>query len=188
MSEKHVTVWVQHRADRTYDDLQWYDPVTGRRRCKSAETCNPVEAERKRAALEYELNHGLYQEASAMTWERFRALFEEEYVAARRPNTRRNYEDTLNQFEQLCHPARLRGIDERTLSAFVTALRKLPTRGREGMQPSSIAVRLQFLRTALRWAVSQKMLPECPRFPRVKVPKKKPQPVPAESFERLFAK
>jgi integrase len=188
MSEKHITVWVQHRADRPYDDLQWYDPVTGKRRCKSAETCNPLDAESKRAALEYELNHGLYKEASDMSWERFRKTFEDEYVAARRPNTRRNYKDTLDQFEQQCHPKRLRGIDERTVSAFAAALRKLPTRGREGMQPSSIAVRLQFLRTTLRWAVSQKMLPECPRFPRVKVPKKKPQPVPAESFERLFAK
>jgi integrase len=32
------------------------------------------------------------------------------------------------------------------------------------------------------------MLPECPRFPTVRVPRKKPQPVPAESFERLVAK
>jgi integrase len=188
MSEKHVTVWVQHRADRSYDDLQWYDPVTGRRRCKSAETCNPVEAERKRAALEYELNHGLYREASNMPWARFRQLFEEEYVAARRPNTRRNYKDTLDQFERLCRPARLRAIDERTVSAFAAALRKLPTRGREGMRDSSIAVRLQFLRTTLRWAVTQKLLAECPRFPKVRPPRKRPQPVPSESFERLLAK
>jgi integrase len=188
MSEKHVTVWVQKFQDREFLMLQWYDPVTRSRKSRSAGTADEQDAERARADLEYELNHGLYQEASSLTWERFRQLFEDEYVSARRPNTRRNYKDTLDQFEQLCHPKRLKGIDERTISAFAAALRKLPTRGREGMQPSSIAVRLQFLRTTLLWAVCQKLLPECPRFPKVKVPRKKPQPVPAESFERLFAK
>jgi integrase len=56
------------------------------------------------------------------------------------------------------------------------------------MMPSTIRVRLQFLRTALRWAADQKLLPACPRFPVVKVPKKKPAPVSAETFERLLAK
>jgi integrase len=188
MPEKHITVWVQHRADRSYDDLQWYDSVTGRRRCKSTETCNPLEAERKRAALEYELNHGLYQETSNMPWGRFRALLEDEYVAGKRPNTRRNYKNALDLFEQVCNPGRLSGIDERTISAFAAGMRKLPTRGREGMQPSTIAVRLQFLHTTLCWAADQKFLPKCPRFPLVRVPRKKPQPVPAESFERMYLK
>jgi integrase len=56
------------------------------------------------------------------------------------------------------------------------------------MQPGSIRTRLQFLQTALRWAAGQKLLPRCPAFPAVKVPRKKPQPVPAESFERLLDK
>jgi integrase len=60
--------------------------------------------------------------------------------------------------------------------------------GKVGMAASTMKVRLQFLRTALRWAVSQKMLSECPRFPSVKVPRKKPQPIPVEAFERLLAK
>jgi hypothetical protein len=33
-----------------------------------------------------------------------------------------------------------------------------------------------------------KLLPECPAFPKVKVPKQKPRPTPAESFEGLLAK
>jgi integrase len=56
------------------------------------------------------------------------------------------------------------------------------------MQASSVKVRMQFLRTALKWAADQKFLPACPRFPPVKAPKKKPQPVPLESFEKLPAK
>jgi integrase len=44
------------------------------------------------------------------------------------------------------------------------------------------------MRTALNWAVKQKLIPECPEFPSVKPPRRKPQPVPVESFERLLAK
>ncbi|MBL8799771.1 MAG: site-specific integrase [Planctomycetia bacterium] len=40
----------------------------------------------------------------------------------------------------------------------------------------------------MAWAVEQKLLPEVPKFPKVQVPKKKPQPIPAESFEKLLDK
>jgi integrase len=56
------------------------------------------------------------------------------------------------------------------------------------MQPSTIRVRLEFLHTALAWAVEQGFLPACPKFPEVRVPKKRPRPIPAESFERLLDK
>ena len=69
MPEKRVTVWVQRFKDRDALMLQWIDPETGRRKSKSAETADPDNAEQKRADLEYELNHGKYQEASRMTWE-----------------------------------------------------------------------------------------------------------------------
>jgi hypothetical protein len=49
MSEKRIVVWVQHFADRPYLMLQWYDEK-GKCKSKSAETCNPLEAERKRSS------------------------------------------------------------------------------------------------------------------------------------------
>jgi integrase len=188
MSDQRVTVWVQSFKDRPYPMLQWIDPDTGQRKSKTAGTAEEKAVEQARADMEYELNNGKYQEASRMTWERFRELFEAEYVAGLRPNTQANYRATLDLFERLCHPAKLRTISERTISAFVAAMRQRPTRGRPGMAASSIKVRLQFLRAVLRWAVEQKMLPKCPKIPSVKAPKKKPQPVPLESFERLLEK
>ena len=187
MPEERVTVWVQRFKDRASLMLQWIDPDTGKRKSKSAGTADEKEAEQARADLEYELNHGKYQEASRMTWERFRELFEDEYVAGRRQGTRNVYRDTLDAFERLCGPRSLRAVTERTVSAFVAALRKEPgTGGNETMAPSTIKVRLQFLRTALRWAAGQKLIPAAPSFPTVKVPKKRPQPVAAEAFERLL--
>src|SRR5262249_5218535 len=151
--------------------------VTGKRKSKSAGTCNPLEAEKKRADLEYELNHGLHAEPSKLKWDDFRELFEHEYVSARRPNTRNGFEDTFNLFEELCSPGKLAGINERIVSAFVAAMRTRPTRGRPGMKPSTIHVHLQHLRTALTWACQQKLLTEVPDFPAVKTPKKRPQPI-----------
>jgi integrase len=100
------------------------------------------------------------------------------------------YQDTFDLFERLCSPARLKSINERTISRFVAEMRKQPGRrkGTIGMMASTIRVRLQFLHTALEWAAEQKMIPAVPRFPTIKVPQKDPQPVPTESFERLFAK
>jgi integrase len=189
MPDKRVTVWLQHYADRPHLLLQWIDPATGRRKSKSAETCNPLEAEKKRADLEYELNNGLYLEPARMTWETFRELFEAKYVAGLRPDTRHNYKMALDAFERLCGPKQLRSVNERTVSAFVAALRREPGVSRGSpMQASTVKVRGQFLHTALSWAVRQKMVPAVPRFPSVKVPKKKPQPVASEAFERLLAK
>ncbi len=189
-SVPRVRVWVQRFPDRANLMLQWHDPETGKRRSKSAETADEKEAEKARADLEYELSHGRYQEASRMTWERFRELFEAEYVAGTRKNTRRNFEKTFDHFEAICRPARLRSITERTVSQFAAGLRKLPgrRRGSAGYAASSVKVRLQFLHTALSWAAEQKLIPGVPKFPAVSVPRKNPQPVPAESFERLLAK
>src|SRR5262249_38494121 len=159
---KRVVVWVQHFADRPHLMLQWYDPDTGKRKSKSAETCNPAEAEDKRADLEADLNAGRYQEAANMSWERFRTLFEEQYAAARRDNTRRNHRVALDLFERVCNPTSLRSINERTISAFAAGLRKLPGYNGGTMQPSTIKVRLQFLHTALQWAARQKLIPACP--------------------------
>jgi integrase len=188
MEGRRIRVWVQHFADRPYLMLQWFDPDTGLRKSKSAKTNNPKDAEDRRADLESDLNNGRHREASRMTWEKFRQLFEAEYVVGLRANTRTGYEDTLDQFEELCHPRRLEQITARTVSAFAAGMRSRPTRGRDGMKPGTVKVRLQFLHTALQWAQGQKLLPECPKFPRVDVPERKPQAVPAESFERLLAK
>jgi integrase len=183
--ERRIRVWVQARQNRPFLTLEWHDPITGRRKGKSAGTADEKLAETKRADREADLNAGRHQESSNISWERFRELFEAEYVSGVRPNTRTNFTATFDVFERLARPGKLRSVSERTLSTFVAALRREPTRGREGMMPSTIKVRLQFLRTALLWAVGQNLIPKCPKFPRVKVPKKDPQPVPAETFERL---
>jgi integrase len=188
MEEKRIKVWVQRFPDRANLMLQWIDPETGRRKTKSAGTADEKKAEAARGDLEADLNNGRYAEVSRMTWEAFRELFEEEYVAGLRPGTQKRYTDVFDLFEKLAHPTRLKSVNERTISAFTAALRQKDTYGRTGMAASTIRVTLQYLRTVLNWAAGQKLIPACPRFPGVKVPRKKPQSIPAESFERLLDK
>jgi len=65
--------------------------------------------------------------------------------------------------------------------------REQPT-GKIGLAPQTRRNYLVALKTALKWAVEQKLLPTMPKFPKVKVPKKKPQPIPSEAFEKLLEK
>lgn len=182
---KRVKVWVQEFRDRPSLQLQWNDPVSGKRRTRSAQTADKDEAEHARADLEYELSHGMASEPDRVKWEDFRELFERERVAPLRIQTRANYNVCLNLFEELCSPKLLSGISERTISTFAAKLRERP--GNSGTQaPGTVKLRLQLLRTTLRWAADQKLLAECPRFPRVKMSKRKPQPVPIDTVERLL--
>src|SRR5262249_21885379 len=103
MSEQRVHVWVQQFPDRRNLLLQWVDPETGQRKSKSARTAYPKKAEIARRDLEYELNHGTYQESSKLAWEQFRQLFDDEYLANLRPRTRERYNTVLDVFEQIIH-------------------------------------------------------------------------------------
>jgi hypothetical protein len=150
MQEKRITVYVLWPDDRPSAQLQWVDPDTGRRKSKSARTADPDAAETARSDLEYELNHGKYQEASRMSWERFRELFEEEYVAGTKPKSRAAFAQVLDRFERLCNPRLLRGVSERTLSSFVASMRREKKRGVGGYSPKTMHTSLQLLRSALK--------------------------------------
>jgi len=198
MSGGRTHVWIQRFKGRSNLMLQWIDPETGQRKSKSAKTDDLELAEQKRGDHEADLNNGRYQEPSRLDWERFRELFQEEYLPGLRPRSREKYETVLDVFEEIIKPAKLRNITERTLSQFVKGMRerrrpvakakanKQPPR--IGLAPWTIKNYLVTLRTALDWAVQQKLLPTLPTFPTIKVPKKKPQPIPAELFEKLLEK
>lgn len=188
MPENEITVWVTFFKDRQSYMLQWRDPDTNKIKSQSADTHIIGVARMKAAVLQADLNRGFHKDVSRMSWERFRELFEDEYLASKRLNTQLAYGDTLDKFAELARPPAVSKITARTVSSFAAALGRLPTRGRTGQKASSIKLRLQHLRTALRWAVDQGMLAKCPKFPKIDVPEKLPQPVPVESFERIYAK
>jgi integrase len=189
MAEKRVSVWVQPFKDRPHLMLQWFDPDTGRRKSKSAGTADPGAAEDTRADLKGGLNHGRYQEASKLDWSRFRELFEQEYLPGLRPRSREKYATVLDVFEEIVNPEKLRAVTARTVALFVKGMRERPRKGgKVGLAPWTVKNYLIALKTALGYAVEQKLLPGLPSYPTIKVPKKEPQPIPVESFEKLLEK
>lgn len=188
MSER-IKVYVLRPKGRPTLQLQWLDPVTGARKTRNAGTADPQKAEQARADLEYELRHDKYQEASKLDWDKFRRMFEDEYIAALRPRSREKYGTAFDVFEQIMKPSKLGGITERTISAFARGMRERKLRGgKVGLAPITIRNYLINLKTGLAWAVAQKMMASLPAFPKIKVPKTKPSPIPAEAFEKLLAK
>jgi integrase len=182
-----VKVWVQAFKGRKFLYLQWHDPHTGERKTETTETADPDVAKKKRGEREYELNHGLYEAQSKLSWEQFREMFEAEYAAGLRERSQEKFTCVFDVFESVAAPKKLRAVNERVLSTFVTALRTRKRRGGGvGLSPITIKNYLIALKTALGWAVQQKLIPALPAFPAVKVPKKKPQPVPSEAFERML--
>jgi integrase len=185
---KKIIVWVQRFPGRNTLALQWHDPETGKRKTRSAETGDDKKADERRADLEYQLNKGLYEEPSSLNWEAFRQKFTDEYLGGLRARTKEKYDTVLDVFEEICSPAKLGRVTERTVSAFVTGMQQRKLRQKTGLAPWTRKNYLVALKTALNWAKSQKLIAEVPDFPKVKVPKKKPQPIPTESFEKLLDK
>lgn len=187
--QDRITVRVVPFPDRPALQLQWRDPASGERKTRSAKTADEGEAERKRADLEYELNHDLHRGGTRTSWERFRECFEAEYLPGVRSETRKLYGVIFDHVERICHPTAMDGVTARTLSQLVAGLRQVKGRGKDtqGMQPSTIFARLASLKAALRWAHQQGMISSVPAFPEIKVPKRRPQPVAADLYERLFA-
>ena len=107
MNEQRVRVWVQRFYDRPTLILQWVDPDTGQRKSQSASTTDFEKAEIARRNLEYELNHGTYQESTQLEWRQFRELFEGEYLAGLRQRTQERYISVLGVFERIVKPDKL---------------------------------------------------------------------------------
>lgn len=128
----------------------------------------------------------LHREPSKITWRDFREYFEREHLSTLRQSTREKYESVFNVLEEEINPRKLAAINERTINEFVTRLRKRSGSRSEGLKPVTLKNYLVALKTALRWAKSQKMIHDVPAFPTIKVPKQSPKPIPTESVEKLL--
>ena len=177
-----VHVWVQRFKDRSTLQLQWHDPVTRKRKSKSAKTADTEEAEKKRADLEYELNHGLHREPSKMAWEKFTEAYFEEKMSANRPRTIEKADGVLRRFAEIIRPRNLAAVNERAVSRYAAALRQ------EGYQASTIDSHLIYLRAAFNWAEEQGLLVSAPKIKTRPLKKKTIRTITAEEFERLIAK
>ncbi|NDC54868.1 MAG: site-specific integrase [Planctomycetia bacterium] len=95
----------------------------------------------------------------------------------------------LNHVDTIICPHLLRDLTEARISHFAASIRA------KKKAETTIQSYLAHLKAMLRWAVSQKLLPACPSFPKVQRKKKskgstpmKGRPITLEEFERMLDK
>jgi len=188
-----INVWVVRYPDRPAFQLQWVDPLTGRRKTKSSGIrdtgkASRKEAERKADELSDQLRGGGSSIPSELTWEAFCDRYDAEHAAGLAPKTRKKITLVADCVTANMNPQRLHDITEERLSRLVATLRQ------KKLSESTIKSYLGQLKAMLRWGVSQKLMPSCPAVPAIRRAKKagsaspmKGRPITGEEFERMLA-
>jgi integrase len=179
-----VKVSVVKYPDRENLVLRWRDPTNGKWRCKSAETTNRRQAERKAGSLEREILEGQHGPTARMSWSDFREYHEKHCLSAMKDKSVDAYAAALDVYERFHKPDRLSSITAARVTAWQTHLRT------EGKADATIATYTRHLKAVLNWAKSQGLLAIVPNITmpkRVKGAKQmKGRPITLEEFERML--
>ena len=179
-----IKVNVMQYPDRANLVLAYTDPVSGKRKTKSAGTSNEKDAWKAAAAWEEELRAGPQCPPSKVTWQAFRERYEQEHLASLAEKTRVHVSVALNHLEKYLNPDRLCKVNASALSTLQTKLR-----GR-GIRETSIASILRSIKAALSWGVSVGLMKAVPRINMPKGSKGKKMKGGAlvgEQFDRMLA-
>jgi integrase len=178
-----ISVTVMRYGDRANLLLAYVDPMSGKRKTRSAKTDDEGEALKAAARWEDELRAGKYAPPSKVTWSQFRERYRTEHLSTLKPRGREGAECALNQVEKLLAVDRLAKLNAGALSTFATKLRQ------QGSKETTVASVLRTVRAALGWAASVGLLREVPA---VTVPKQakgkkrmKGRALCQEEFDRL---
>ncbi len=183
--QDEIQVKVIRYPDRPALMLAYTDPVSGKRKCRSARTDNEKDAWKAAAAWEEELRAGPHCPPSRVTWKDFRQRYEEEKLASLAPGSLTAAVSSLNCLERVLNPDRLCKLTATVMSDFQAKLRK------EGAKETTIAKHLRHIKAALNWGVKIGLLA---KRPAIEMPKRakgqtlmKGRPITAEEFDRMLA-
>lgn len=179
-----IRVNVMQYPDRPNLVLAYTDPVSGKRKTKSAGTSNEKAAWKAAAAWEEELRAGPHCPPSKVTWAAFRERYETEHAASLAEKTRASIRNALGQVERHLNPDMLVKVNASALSTLQTKLRGT------GIKETSIASVLRHTKAALSWGVSVGLLKTVPKIimPKgSKGRKMKGGALVGEQFDRMIA-
>jgi len=183
--QETIKVYVCKYPNRPNLVLRYFDKSTGKQVAKSAGTSSHKDASKAAILWEAELREGRYAKPSRMPWETFREYYVVNALPGLAVNSIATYESTLNVFELLCRPAKLADVTTQRVTAFVTELRKA------GKAEATIARHLRHLKSAMRWANREGLLPTLPAFTMPKRAKgakmMRGRPITGEEFDRMIA-
>lgn len=175
-----IRVNVLQRHGKTYLQMAYTSPITGKRIQKSAGTTNWKQAERAAADWEREINsaHGL----ASTNWDVFRRRFSDEHLATKRKSTRANYIIALDQFEKLIgRPKDIAAISSSIISQFASKLRDLKIKRKDGtetkLRDGTIRTYLKHFKSALGWAKKIELIAKVPAFSLPETPSSRGRPL-----------
>lgn len=182
MHEIKVSV-LQRPGQKSYY-LQYRDPLTGRKVRKTAKATTRRGAERAAATWEKELREQGPRSGGRMKWCEFRDLYDSEALSSLADNTQKRADSVFNVLEVVCNPQRIGDVTAELLSRYQAELRTM------GRAEATIKSHLAHIRAALSWANNQDLLPQMPKFPKIKRAKAskimKGRPITTEEFERML--
>jgi len=177
-------------GDRKHYQMQYRDPMTGRKQTRSTgvertgRKCERTEAERVAAKWEAELREGRYQPPGRTTWADFRERYETTVLPSLAPHTGRKVFAVFNSLEAIANPARLADLTPARLAHWQAKLRE------RGLSESTIMGHGGHLKASLNWAKRMGLLATVPTIERPRRAKNskvmKGRPITLEEFERLL--
>jgi integrase len=182
MVDKWKVRLIKRKGRKSFEAV-FTDPRTGERHRKTLKTSNKREAEREAGRIEAELREGLWRATRTTKWRDFRKTYETEGMFGLAPASIRLFQNAASKIEKLVGPATLQSLTEDKLNSFTVLCLE------EGLSKQTVAAYLRHLKAALRWAVSHKLLLECPVF---RMPKgtssgqAKGRAITGEEFERML--
>ncbi len=187
-----ITVRVVEFSDRTHFQMQYRDPLTGRKvtRSTGVERTNRQRdrdaAQQEAGKWQAELRDGRYSAPSKTTWADFRERYEAEVLSSLAETTDKKVAGVFNSVEAILNPARLIDLTASRLSGYQAKLRE------NGAADSTIKGHLAHLGAALNWAKRMGLLVAVPT---IEMPRRakgskimKGRPITGEEFDRMMDK
>ena len=163
--------------------LVWVDPITGKRKTRSAKTKDWSKAERLAGELEAELASGVVS-PSRMTWAEFQQRYDAEKLATLAPSTRETALAGLRHVKRVLNIEYLGKLSPSAMSKFAAECRK------EGMKDTTLAHHLRHIKAALRWAAKLGLMSKAPAIEMPKRAKGQSQArsraITTEEYERVI--
>lgn len=197
---KEIKVKVVEFGDRPHYQMQFVDPITGRKKTKSTGIertglkRDRVEAERVAAKWEAELREGRYCEPSRISWAVFRERYENEVLSGLATGTLKRTDTVFDLVERRLNPQRVKDVTAERLSWLVSELRKPFMDGdgeKPGLAETSIKSYMAHLKAALRWAERVEIIVKAPKFPKLQRAHvgdaAKGRAISVEEFDRMIA-
>jgi integrase len=184
-------VYVSRVGNRPNWHLEWKHPITGRSVRKktdvlvSAGRRGRARAERLAKDMEDQLRSGSGDIPTKLRWSEFRERYETLALPGLAKATAVKVSGVFDRVERIVAPTALRDLCPLRLSFLAAQLRT------DGLAEATIHSYLAHLRSALQWAVTQRLLGQVPQFPKLQRCKKgrrsspmKGRPLAQEEYER----